>query len=77
MKTYLLKTLDDLFRIPSDRREACFRELQYAMELHSLAFGDEDAPPFSGIEWTDDGDMSQTIYTTDGEVLCKLEVRPA
>ncbi len=45
MTTYSLKNLSDLFDIPQEKRALCFRELEQAMLLAELAFGD-DAPAY-------------------------------
>ena len=75
MKTYQLNTIQDLLKIPGDRRADCFQDMAIALELHELAFGDDAADvKLVGFEWTDDGDRSCTVDDTEGNRLISLEV---
>ena len=76
MKTYQLKTFNDLLKIPADRRAACFRDLEYALSLHELACGDVKAT-FKVMNWTDDGRRVLTIYDQNGNELLSLNVTEA
>jgi len=74
--TYSLKTLSDLYAVPQDKRELCFRELEQAMLLAELAFGD-DAPLYmKAFQWTDDGQRDTTLHV-NGEEFLKLEITDA
>ncbi len=68
---YEMRTLDDLARIPCDRLEACLRDLQYAIQLHILAFA--GTVPFEGGIWSDDNNHSVSI-TSNGDTLLELVV---
>lgn len=75
MNTYRLTTLADLLAVPIERRAACLRELEYALDLYDFAFGDSPEPkPEFSVVWTDDGNKSVDLTTTDGEPLLRLEV---
>ena len=75
MSTYQLSTISDLLRIPSDRRAECFKELEIALQLHELAFGDAaNKTPIETLTWVDDGDASASIKSTDGEDVLSLHV---
>lgn len=69
-ETYTIDRIADLFKVPSERREECTRQLLIAMELVELA-GAEIGGSFT---WTDDGDPSCALTNEAGEALLKLEV---
>ena len=76
-EAYILVTISDLLKVPIDRREACLRDLLYALALADFAVGDEK----EGVEakqwtWTDDGDHSATI-NLNGEEILSLKITEA
>ena len=73
MTTYSIKSLSDLFAIPQDKRALCFREIEQAMLLAELAFGDGAPDAFMAFTWTDDGQRNSTLHVNGDEFL-KLEV---
>lgn len=76
MKTYRLKTFNDLLKIPADRRAACFRDIEYGLALHELAHGSAQAE-FCLEWWKDDGRHDVTLHDQHGNELLTLEVTPA
>jgi len=75
MNEYKIKTLSDLNRIPSDRLPAFFRDLEYAVNLRALMFGDEAVEiPFEEMTWRDDGNHSCEVTDMDGAPLLSLVV---
>jgi len=78
MTTYEIDRIADLLKVPIERRRACLRELEYALELHELAFGEEAASVEIGpMRWTDDGDKTCTLYDSSGKPFLTLEVTDA
>jgi len=77
MKTYRVETISDIFSIPSERRQAFFKELEMTCALHELAFGDAIPAPMNAIVWTDDGNPSISFCEQGGEHLFTLEVTKA
>lgn len=72
---YEIDRIADLLKVPTDRRDACLRGLQYALELHELAFGEAAASVDIGpMRWTDDGNKSCTLHDSGGKPLLTLEV---
>ena len=75
MKTYQLNTFNDLLKIPADRRAACFRDLEYALSLHELVYGDFQPESEFRLEWwKDDGTHNVTLHDQHGNELPALEV---
>jgi len=73
--TYEIDRIADLLRVPIERREACLRQLEYALALHEFAFGERAAEVEIGpMRWTDDGDKSCTLHDREGKPLLTLEV---
>ena len=66
-KTYELVTLEDLLQVPADRREACLREVLYAMALHDVAICGNQFRGFHSMAWTDDNDMRIELQFGDSE----------
>ncbi len=78
MTTYEIDRISDLLKVPIERREACLRELEYALALHDLAFGEKSADVEIGkIRWTDDGNSSVTLRDNSGEDVLMLKVTDA
>lgn len=78
MTTYEIDRIADLLKVPTERREACLRELQYALELHELAFGEEAvAVDIGPMRWTDDGNKTCTVHDSSGKPILTLEVTDA
>lgn len=69
--TYKIDRIEDLLKVPADRRAACVRELLYALELLEFSGAESLGQP---MDWTDDGDASATLYGADGEQIVKLRV---
>ncbi len=68
--TYKIDHIADLLHIPADRRSACLQEIEYALSLHELAFGEAAVTtPIASLHWTDDGDKSITLKGGAGEAL--------
>lgn len=73
--TYEIDRIADLLSVPIERRTACLREIEYALALHELAFGEEAASVEIGpMRWTDDGDKSVTLHDASGGPALTLEV---
>jgi hypothetical protein len=75
--TYSLTTIADLLLVPADRREACMRDLLYALATNELAFGEHARAVLKlPVLWLDDDSPSCTIKA-NGETLLTLEVTKA
>lgn len=74
MDTYEISTLADLFKVPLDRRQAMFRDMEYAMAMAEFTFTDRAGELFTGLVWTDDGDHSVNVTDKDGETILSLQV---
>ena len=73
--TYEIDRVADLLRVPIERRTACLREVEYALALHELAFGEKAADVEIGpMRWTDDGDKTCTLHDASGKPVLTLEV---
>ena len=70
-KTYVIKTLNDLLKVPPERRRDLFDEIEQGLLLYELAWGDDDPDDHEPMEftWTDDGLSDTTLSTPDGDVL--------
>lgn len=66
---YKIRYVADLLKVPSDRREACVRNILYALELVEFANGDSDAIEVTGIDWIDDGNLSSTLNINGADAL--------
>lgn len=78
MTTYEIDRISDLLKVPIERRDACLREIEYALALHDLAFGEKSATVEIGpIRWTDDGNSSVTLRDNSGEDFLMLKVTDA
>ena len=75
-KTYDLVKLEDLLQVPADRREACMREVLYALALHDLAIGDGQSQGWRSVSWTDDDDMRIDLHFGGGEPMLTLQITP-
>jgi len=74
MKTYQIRSIQDLLSVPIDKREDCLRDLLYALYLHDLAFGKEaQATNIGALEWIDDGKHDITMKDMDGNAFLSLE----
>ena len=76
MKTYILKTVDDLQNLPSHRRDACLDELKLLFAFNDLVQWSENPVPIKLIEWTDDGDKTVAVHDPDGTPIFTLRVTP-
>jgi hypothetical protein len=73
--TYRIETLQDLLRVPLERRAACFRDMGTSLALHELAFGEKAASIGIGaIIWTDDDNMSVALQQPDGSAILTMTV---
>lgn len=70
-KTYILATINDLLRVPSERRSACLREIGLALQSFDAALQSNPGMALGSIEWADDGKEEFTAYL-DGEDLRML-----
>lgn len=78
MKTYEIRTINDLLKVPSDKLDVCLREIQYSLELHRLAFGeDSETVGLEVIRWCDDGDRRVELQDNKGEEIVTLRIRDA
>lgn len=78
MKTYEIRTINDLLKVPSDKLEVCLREIHYGLELHKLAFGDEcETIGLEVIRWRDDGDRRVELQDDKGEEIVTLRIHEA
>ena len=73
-KIYILKTLNDISKLPIDRRDACLDELKLLFAFNDIAFGDAEQPDISEINWIDDGDKSVSLCQPDGTPILSLKV---
>lgn len=75
MTTYEIDRIADLLKVPIERRRACLRELEYALALHELVFGEDAASvEIRPMRWTDDGDIACTLYDSSGKPCLTLDV---
>ncbi len=78
MTTYEIDRIADLLKVQAERRTDCLRELEYALCLHELAFGEDAANVEIGpMRWTDDGDRTCTLHDSSGKPFLTLEVTDA
>lgn len=72
---YHLTTIHDLLKVPMDRREACMRDMLYALALHELAFGEQAIETGIGtMAWTDDGKHDISVSDTEGAPVLSMRV---
>ena len=78
-RTYFIQHIKDVFLVPAEKRDACFRDVQYAMALMELALGEDAGASCKGILWTDDDNHSCSLRIDDGteEIALALEVTKA
>jgi len=75
MNTYNLHTIQDLLKVPAERRADCLKEIELLLSLYELAFGEHAATAkITDFAWTDDGDKSIEICNADGSPFLALEV---
>lgn len=75
MKTYEIRTINDLLKVPSDKLDVCLREIQYSLELHKLAFGEEcETIGLEVIRWCDDGKRRVELQDDKGEEIVTLRI---
>lgn len=78
MTTYEIDRIADLLKVPIERRAACLRELEYALALHELAFGEDAANVEIGpMRWTDDGNKTVTLHDSSKNPVLTMEVTDA
>ena len=72
---YELRTIADLMKVPIECRTLCFREIEYALALHELAYGeDSQTIGLEMIRWTDDGKREVQLQNEKGEGILTLRV---
>lgn len=71
MSTYRISKISDLQKVPAERRADCVREILYCIALADLT----GVPLTGGVDWTDDGEKSATLYRTDGKPFLTLKVK--
>jgi len=72
---YHIDTISDFLKIPADRRAACFREIEYVLQLYELTFGEDASDtPIGSLVWADDGQTSISVADSDGDVLLTMDV---
>ena len=76
-KTYKLVTLEDLLQVPADRREACMREVLYALSLHDLVIDADQPQGFYSMTWTDDDEKLINLRFGESEQSITLHVTPS
>lgn len=75
MQTYEIRTINDLLKVPAEKRDVCFREIQYSLALHELAFGaDSETIGLEVICWTDDGNRAVQLQDDKGEEIVTLRI---
>lgn len=73
--SYELRTIGDLLKVPAEKRAACFKDLELALSLHELAFGEDSHPSQVGVlTWVDDDSGNATLIGPDQESFLTLEV---
>ena len=73
--SYRIETISDLLKVPAEKRAACFRDIEYGLAAHELAFGEDAAStPIGALIWTDDGDHSVIIADSDGNDILRLDI---
>jgi hypothetical protein len=68
--TYTVDRIVDLLAVPSEHRARCVKELLIGLEFSELAGAEIQGP----LTWTDDGDMSCSLYGPDGKPQLSLKV---
>jgi predicted MarR family transcription regulator len=71
---YRISKLADFFAVPIELRETCFREVEYALALHELAYGDDAARTLAHVDWRDDGVQEIELLTVSGESVLKMTI---
>ncbi len=78
MKTYEIRTINDLLRVPAEKRDACLRQIQYALVLHELAFGkDSQKVGLDVITWADDADRTVRLLDDNENEIVTLRITDA
>lgn len=69
MKTYELITIQDLLKVPTEKRAQCLRDIENALNMHERTVG-ANAINIIMIRWKEDGGKSVTVtHREDGELL--------
>ena len=71
--TYEIRTINDLLKVPADRRDACWKDIKLALSAVEFAIGSENTE-LGILTWTDDDDQSVTVVDHDGAALFSLKV---
>lgn len=71
--TYEIRTINDLLKVPADRRDACWKDIKLALAAVEFAIGSENTE-LGILTWTDDDDQSVTAVDQDGTELFSLKV---
>lgn len=75
-QVYEFERIDDLLKVPVARLSACLRDIEYAITLAHLTYGEQAVNVRGAWNWTDDGDHSCSV-SENGKPLLRLEVRPS
>ncbi len=76
--TYRIQSIADLLQVPAEKRSACLREIEYALALHELAFGEQAADtPIIAVQWADDGNRHIEIVDGAGQQVLGLQIEDA
>ena len=70
---YEIRTINDLLKVPADRRDACWKDITLALAAVEFAIGSENTE-LEILTWTDDDDPSVTVVDQNGVNLFALKV---
>lgn len=71
--TYEIRTINDLLKVPADRRDACWKDIKLTLAAVEFAIGSENTS-IECVTWTDDDDRSVTAVDESGAELFSLKV---
>lgn len=75
MQTYEIRTINDLLKVPAEKRDVCLREIQYSLALHELVFGpDSETIGLEVICWTDDGSRDVQLQDDKGVEIVTMRI---
>ena len=71
--TYEIRTINDLLKVPADRRDACSKGNKLGLTAAAVAIRSDNAS-IECVTWTDDDDPSVTAVDESGGELFSLKV---
>lgn len=75
MKEYSITTVNDLLQLDCDQLSDCLRDLEYAINLHCLAYGERAKDVgLKSIVWRDDKSHSVSLADVRGDEFLTLHV---